>query len=108
MCAMLSSIVLAVFIVCLGVNVAFRVRSSGRKVFTSARTSLPAIGGNEYSLDELGPIESIGDKDNNTINTRIFCNVELDLSSLEAIGFDMDFTLAQVDFWLPMALNGTK
>ncbi len=31
-----------------------------------------------------------------TFNTTIFCNVELNCANLEAIGFDMDFTLAQV------------
>lgn len=30
------------------------------------------------------------------INTTIFCNVELNLSNLEAVGFDMDHTLIQV------------
>lgn len=29
-------------------------------------------------------------------STHIFCNVELDLQPLQAVGFDMDFTLAQV------------
>ena len=30
------------------------------------------------------------------INTSIFCNVELNGANLQAVGFDMDFTLAQV------------
>lgn len=29
-------------------------------------------------------------------NRQIFCNVELNGESIEAVGFDMDFTLAQV------------
>jgi hypothetical protein len=32
----------------------------------------------------------------NNFNTTIFCNVELNCANLEAVGFDMDFTLAQV------------
>lgn len=31
-------------------------------------------------------------------NRRIFCNVELNAESIEAVGFDMDYTLAQVCF----------
>lgn len=31
---------------------------------------------------------------------QIFCNVELNCASLEAVGFDMDFTLAQVRGYL--------
>ena len=30
------------------------------------------------------------------LNTTTFCNVELNCANLEAIGFDMDYTLAQV------------
>lgn len=30
------------------------------------------------------------------LNQQIFCNVELNGENLEAVGFDMDFTLAQV------------
>ena len=29
-------------------------------------------------------------------NTQIFCNVELTGASIQAVGFDMDYTLAQV------------
>ena len=32
----------------------------------------------------------------NSLNKKIFCNVELNGQSVEAVGFDMDFTLAQV------------
>jgi hypothetical protein len=32
------------------------------------------------------------------LDKQIFCNVELNCEYLEAIGFDMDFTLAQVRF----------
>lgn len=31
------------------------------------------------------------------LNQQIFCNVELNGENLEAVGFDMDFTLAQVN-----------
>lgn len=34
-----------------------------------------------------------------TFNSTIFCNVELNCANLEAIGFDMDFTLAQVIYY---------
>lgn len=30
-------------------------------------------------------------------NTQIYCNVELNTDYIEAVGFDMDFTLAQVN-----------
>jgi hypothetical protein len=30
------------------------------------------------------------------LNQSIFCNVELNATNLQAVGFDMDFTLAQV------------
>ena len=30
------------------------------------------------------------------ISSQVFCNVELNLAYTEAVGFDMDFTLAQV------------
>ena len=37
--------------------------------------------------------------DTNNDNTReIFCNTELSGSSIEAVGFDMDYTLAQVNY----------
>lgn len=82
--------------VCLGVCTAFQVMTSRRRIFTPARTAVPALGTSEYSLNDLNPIDAMSGNNNNTINTEVFCNVELDLSSLEAIGFDMDFTLAQV------------
>ena len=36
-----------------------------------------------------------GDVKNN-LDTEIYCNVELNTDYIEAVGFDMDFTLAQV------------
>lgn len=36
-----------------------------------------------------------GDVQNN-LDTEIYCNVELNTDYIEAVGFDMDFTLAQV------------
>lgn len=32
----------------------------------------------------------------NDLDTEIYCNVELNTDYIEAVGFDMDFTLAQV------------
>jgi hypothetical protein len=44
---------------------------------------------------ELRGQASIG-PDMNDLCQQIFCNVELNGENLEAVGFDMDFTLAQV------------
>lgn len=40
------------------------------------------------------------------ITRNIFCNVELNCANLEAVGFDMDFTLAQVPY-LPSSLKSS-
>ena len=36
------------------------------------------------------------DNNQNFISRKVFCNVELNGEAMEAVGFDMDFTLAQV------------
>ena len=35
----------------------------------------------------------------NDLDTEIYCNVELNTDYIEAVGFDMDFTLAQVSIF---------
>jgi hypothetical protein len=54
---------------------------------------LPVSMQSSISIDEQSTSISNGNVDP---NTHIYCNVELNLASLEAVGFDMDFTLAQV------------
>ncbi len=39
-----------------------------------------------YDSFQVGPIS----------NQKVFCNIELNGETIEAIGFDMDYTLAQV------------
>ena len=36
--------------------------------------------------------------DSNNLMRKVFCNVELNGATIEAVGFDMDYTLAQVIF----------
>lgn len=43
------------------------------------------------------------------LRTQIFCNIELNCEHLEAVGFDMDFTLAQYNEAFDLlAFNGAK
>lgn len=60
---------------------------------STALNSLP----HQYQLENLESTlrHKIVSTDD-TFNTTIFCNVELNCANLEAVGFDMDFTLAQV------------
>ena len=44
--------------------------------------------------------DSIAINDNLDLRTQIFCNAELNGDYIEAVGFDMDFTLAQVSWQL--------
>lgn len=52
----------------------------------------------QYRSSEIKMSQSNADDkfSTNTLRRKIFCNIELNGASLEAVGFDMDFTLAQV------------
>ena len=51
---------------------------------------------NLYSIPSKSQLYMTISNSDNSLNKKIFCNVELNGHSVEAVGFDMDFTLAQV------------
>jgi hypothetical protein len=56
---------------------------------------------NVHSVDHISTVINGRKSHHNSIvhsTNQIFCNVELNSENLEAVGFDMDFTLAQVSF----------
>jgi len=58
------------------------------------------------SSQQVLPTGSFGHTSEN-LNSTIFCNVELNCANLEAVGFDMDYTLAQVKFTILIFLFET-
>jgi hypothetical protein len=61
-------------------------RNSGRSAGIQRKFVLSAEGGSSQKFFVGGP----------QLNNSVFCNVELNGANLQAVGFDMDFTLAQV------------
>jgi len=47
-------------------------------------------------IDEHSTLHNTDNIDDINLDTQIYCNVELNTDYIEAVGFDMDFTLAQV------------
>lgn len=61
-------------------------RNSGRSAGIQRKFVQSAEGGSSQKFFVGGP----------HLNNSVFCNVELNGANLQAVGFDMDFTLAQV------------
>ena len=63
-----------------------------------------------FTLAQQGKTAEYGDDSREqNLRTQIFCNIELNCENLEAIGFDMDFTLAQYNEAFDLlAFNGAK
>lgn len=58
--------------------------------------AIPQIWGLNLRMSSYNPLKSALQSLKSGMNSQIFCNVELNANNLEAVGFDMDFTLAQV------------
>jgi len=81
--------ILVVFVAFVGPSYSFH---SGYSHFLT----IPSIK-NLYSIPSKSQsIQMTTSNSDNSLNKKIFCNVELNGQSVEAVGFDMDFTLAQV------------
>ena len=70
------------------------VQHLSRAVTKPTKTYMSTMSNMGTTADSMTDIRAEDEEAN--IDHRIFCNVELNLASLEAVGFDMDFTLAQV------------
>lgn len=86
----------------------FNHRSSSTKNLHSTtefmRTLHSQLNMNNQNSDSSSLSTSNFDSSSNSLSKKIFCNVELNGQSVEAVGFDMDFTLAQVYFTSPINL----
>ena len=82
--------ILVVFVAFVGPSYSFHSGYSHFLTIPNTKKTLYSIPSKSQSIQM-----TISNSDN-SLNKKIFCNVELNGQSVEAVGFDMDFTLAQV------------
>jgi len=91
-------ILVVVFVAFVGPSYSFHSGYSHFSTIPSSKKNLYSIPSKSQSIQM-----TISNSDN-SLNKKIFCNVELNGQSVEAVGFDMDFTLAQVILYIYLLL----